>query len=433
MLLVGSLTALQAARVLPMPMLAASGVSSHATRHHGWTRGALVSVQVTVAVLLLMATGLVREQLRAEQMRSGTYGYAVRYDAPAVVSGNVDLGLLGYTAASGRDVFARLLASVRGADGVDRAALGDAVPGGRSPSPGAAVFDRLDDGPAAGRPRRASARLVRVSPGYFAALGLPMRSGRDFGAFDAEGAPRVAVVSESFARAMWPDGQALGRSMTVAGAATPVSVVGIVVDPVEGDGDVEIPVGSHVFVPFAQDPRPRAVVVVRTDVPATAEGAIRSTVAALDSRIVVEELRSVEDTALAWLTPVRVVAHVMTAIGLAALGIAMLGVYGVVACFVSMRTRELGIRAALGASAPRLLKLVIDHAIHVVLVGLLPGVLVATLLSRVAESQVNRLMPNEIATWVVVPLLVLVAGVVAGLVPAVRAARVDPATVLRDG
>jgi putative ABC transport system permease protein len=119
------------------------------------------------------------------------------------------------------------------------------------------------------------------------------------------------------------------------------------------------------------------------------------------------------------------------ALGLVAVGLTMLGVFGVVSFFVSLRTREFGVRLALGATRGRILKMVIDHAIHVMLVGLLPGVFVAAIASRVLESRIVRLMPNDITTWVVVPIAILCFGIVAALVPAWRASRIDPQAALR--
>jgi ABC-type antimicrobial peptide transport system permease subunit len=119
-------------------------------------------------------------------------------------------------------------------------------------------------------------------------------------------------------------------------------------------------------------------------------------------------------------------------LGLLALGIAMLGVYGVVGYFVSRRTREFGLRLALGAVPSQILKLVVDYAVHVILIGLLPGVLLASLGTRLFEHQLFGVMPNGITMWVVAPLLMLAAGIAAGLVPARRAARVDPNVTLRE-
>ena len=135
---------------------------------------------------------------------------------------------------------------------------------------------------------------------------------------------------------------------------------------------------------------------------------------------------------LDWLGPARAVVALVVALGLVAVGLTVLGVFGVVSFFVSLRTREFGVRLALGATRGRILKMVIDHAVHVMLVGLLPGVFVAAIASRVLESRIVRLMPNDITTWVVVPIAILCLGIAAALVPAWRASRIEPQAALRD-
>jgi ABC-type antimicrobial peptide transport system permease subunit len=122
----------------------------------------------------------------------------------------------------------------------------------------------------------------------------------------------------------------------------------------------------------------------------------------------------------------------MLTIAAVALAIAMLGVYGVVSFFVSTRTREFGIRLALGATPRGLMKLVFDYSLHIVIVGLLPAVFIAAVGSRLIESRQFDLMPNEISTWVIVPLLLVATGLVAGYIPARRAARTDPNVCLRE-
>jgi ABC-type antimicrobial peptide transport system permease subunit len=122
----------------------------------------------------------------------------------------------------------------------------------------------------------------------------------------------------------------------------------------------------------------------------------------------------------------------VSSLGALALGISMLGVYGVLAYFVTLRAREFGIRLALGARPHAIVKMVLDQALHLVLIGLLAGVFLSSVLSRVIQSRVFDMMPNEITTWIVVPVLILVAGLAAGFLPAWRAAHVNPNRALRD-
>jgi ABC-type antimicrobial peptide transport system permease subunit len=133
-----------------------------------------------------------------------------------------------------------------------------------------------------------------------------------------------------------------------------------------------------------------------------------------------------------WLGPIRAVVALVVALGLVTVALTVLGVFGVVSFFVGLRTREFGVRLALGATPGRVRKLVLDYAVHIMLVGLLPGVFVAAIGSRLLESRIVRLMPNDITTWVVVPCGILCLGVLAALVPAWRASRIDPQAALRD-
>jgi len=158
-------------------------------------------------------------------------------------------------------------------------------------------------------------------------------------------------------------------------------------------------------------------------------GPVRAAVRDLDPQVAFSDIGMVDDTLFRWLRPQQVVTMLMGAI---AVSIALLGVYGVVSYFVGLRRRAFGIRLALGARPRTITKLVVDYTVHVMLVGLLPGVLIASLMSRWIQSERLSVMPNDIPTWVVVPLLVLAAGVAAGWRPARRAARVDPVETLRE-
>jgi ABC-type antimicrobial peptide transport system permease subunit len=166
--------------------------------------------------------------------------------------------------------------------------------------------------------------------------------------------------------------------------------------------------------------------------PTVALGQLHPTIRALDSDVAVFDASTVDASILAWVNPLQALATLVALLGTLALGIAAFGVYGVMAYLVSTRTREFGIRIALGATPRRMTRMVLDEAVHLLLVGLLPGVLVASLGSRLAENALRGLMPNDISTWIMVLLAILGVGLLAAYLPARRASRLDPTVALRE-
>jgi predicted permease len=430
--LVALATAWRASRILPARALSPSGVSSGVTRSGGRLRTALVAVQVTVAVLLVMVAGLAWEGARAASTRSGLFGFGIRFDADRVLTGRVDLRLHGYTDSAAPAFFTRVMRRVADVPGVERVALADGVPGLRSPSPRFTIFERPVTRPAAGVPPRARSDYAYVSPGLLATIGIDLVGGRDFGPSDGEGAPPVAIVSRSFAEALWPNADPVGRTMVFANDTQTITIVGLCEDPVVSADTSERNPARFVFLPLARRPQSALLVVARSATPLAVAEPLRAAIRAIDEEVAITELASVEAAVADIARPYRLLITVVVTVGVVALALALLGVYGVVAYFVSTRTREFGIRLAIGATPGRIRTLVFDYTVHIVLIGLLPGVFLAASVSRWIESRQFELMPNQISTWVAVPLLILVAGIVAGHVPARRAARVDPNVALRD-
>jgi predicted permease len=428
----GGASGWRATRIQPTALTSSSGLSTASTAR-GRMRRTLVAVQVTAAVLLVMAAGLFVEELTRQMTRR----LHVHYDKTPLTAARVDVGLHEYPESRGHAFFEQWLDEARRLPGVERAALTDAVPGGERASFERTTVIAESQPGMSGYPPRIGAGFVRVSPGFFATLGIELVAGRDFGPGDAAGAPRVAILSANAAEALWPGQDPLGKRLTVEGS--PVTVVGMSPNLVSGFRDVEAAWSEQVpgtrpsntmFVPFAQYYRANMFVIVRS--PGTAQAdALRMAVQRIDENVAVRQAASVASM-LSWLDYVWAAASVMFGLAAVALAIAMLGVYGVVAFFVSTRTREFGIRLALGATPRGLMKLVVDYSLHVILVGLLPAVFIAAVGSRLIESRRFDLMPNEISTWVVVPLVLVAAGIVAGYFPARRAARVDPNVALRN-
>jgi ABC-type antimicrobial peptide transport system permease subunit len=159
---------------------------------------------------------------------------------------------------------------------------------------------------------------------------------------------------------------------------------------------------------------------------------LRAAARAIDDNVALFDVAPAEDSILAWAAPLQAATALTALLGVLALTIATLGVYGVIGYVVSLRTREFGIRAALGARPSQVIKLVLDEAIHLMLVGLLAGVLLASLAERYAQSQRFGFLPNEVWTWVLVPTLILIIGLAAAYGPAWRASRIDPNVALRE-
>jgi ABC-type antimicrobial peptide transport system permease subunit len=240
------------------------------------------------------------------------------------------------------------------------------------------------------------------------------------------------VISESAAAAMWPGLDPIGRQLRYRQFPA-ITVVGVSADPVTSiqTSEWERP-SNFVYFPLAQHHQGQVQIVLRSQAPLAQIEPLRRAVASVNDQVALIDPTTIEEGLLRWSSAMRATVALVTALGAVSLAIAMLGVYGVISFFVSTRTREIGIRSALGATPGRVLKMVVDQAIHIVLVGLLSGVLVATLGTRVVLATIPRLMPAGITPWVVVPILILVSGVLAGYLPARRAARIDPNVALRE-
>ena len=442
-LVVAAIAALQSLGPAPWRLLAGSaGTTTGLTPAARRMRTALVAVQVTAAVVLVMGTGVIFERTR----EATDAGLVVAFDAARVTTGRFNLALDGYDDVRGAALLARVADDARRMPDVEQAAIVDALPGRASPfanarPPRVLLSEDSQRQRTSGSARSAEAFAIAGTPGVFDTLGLRVTRGRAFQPSDGDGAPLVAVLSDSAAEALWPGRDPIGRSVRVGGTDRWTTVVGTVEDPLHGprdsrvyetsEGIASIRPSNFLFRPFAQHYSPRAFVLVRSDNPEAQIGPLRAVVRNIDESVGLFDV-GVASRLLDWLGPIRVVVVLVTTLGAVALAIALLGVYGVVSYFVSTRTREIGVRMALGATPLGVVKLVVDHAVHIMLVGLLPGVFVASVASRLVEANIVRLMPNQISTWVIVPTAILAAGVLAALVPAWRASRVDPSTALRQ-
>ena len=421
--------------------LAASGTAVVAKTEGRTLRTMLVAVQVSAAVLLLIATGMLLESTSRQLDRR------IQFDTGSLVTARIELPAE-YDESRGTHFFNQLLERVRAIDGVSAAALADALPGGETPAPhhgqGGIIGEAPPEG-LSGVPTRLDGSWVYASPELVDTLGLQLVSGRGIEHSDVAGTGPVVVVTASAARRLWPGQEAIGKRITCCGLPQLRIVVGVISDPVESRGTSQAMdvgaamaeqnaggLGTYVFVPAAQHYRPDMILAIRTASEEAVVSRLRQTVIALDPSVPLFNTGPAHATQFARATAERSVRTMAGALGVVAFSIAVLGVFAVVSYFVSRRTREFGLRLALGATRAQITKLVVDHSIHMVLIGLLPGVLFASLGTRYFQVELQKLRPNGLTMWIAVPVLMLVAGIIAGWVPARRAAKVDPYSALKD-
>jgi len=446
-LIVGGVSAWRASRVPPLRGMAVGDAATSVTRTSRRTRLGFVALQVGAAVVLLMSAGLFYRQTAAAF--SGT----LLFDTAPLATARLDLARHGYNAQTARAFLRRLRDDVATVPGVERAAVSDGVPGGMYMGGAAVTF-------AAERPdlpfsrfitpsnRRVDGILVAASPGFLETLGLRVGRGRDLSDADRDGAGLAVVVSRSMAEGLWPGGDALGKRLMFGNDGHWRTVVGIADDParrrVAGPRERVFDPARLVVSPIEQRyPSPAAgaetrervrevLVVLRSPDARGQLDALRARVTALDPAVAMFDAATVDESILAASAPVRAGRLLMGTLAGVALGISTLGVFGVVSFLVARRRREFGIRIALGAERRQVLKMVMDEATYLVLVGLLAGVFIAAVGERLIDTRTFGLLPNEVSTWVVVLFLILTVGLAAALIPARRAASVDPTIALRD-
>ncbi len=389
-------------------------------------RRSLVVAQVALSCVLLVAAGLAVRTLQA--VRGIHPGFDVRGGLLATVSPD----LLGYGPARGRALYAELTRRLTEVPGVRAASLAAPVPldftgsGGTVFVPGHGSADATRGGDPVGR--------TRVGTGFFAAIGTPLVDGRDFTVGDSAGAVPVAVVNESFVRRYWPGENSVGRQfrMDDAGGA-PITIIGVARDAKYRD--LAEPAQPFLYLPIVQSYDGSATIVVRADAgdPLALAPSLRRAIAALDPQLPVSDVRTMDALlrGRALLLP-RLATTLAGAFGLLALALAVVGLAGVVAYTVGLRTREFGIRLALGATPGAVVAEVLKDGAALAGIGIAAGVVLALAFARLVRGLLYGVGPADPATFVVIAVALGAAAALASWLPARRAARIDPVEALRS-
>ncbi|MGE0815383.1 MAG: ABC transporter permease [Vicinamibacterales bacterium] len=389
----------------------------------GWftLRHALVVGQMALSSVALVGAGLfVRSLANAQQIDPG-------FDARSLATLSFDLAARGMAPEAAYDRQREVLERVASAPGVEQAALTNAVPltfGGFART----VF--LDGQDMRDRAAGRFVQIALISPSYFDTTGIPVTSGRAFTGADRQGTPAVAVVNETMAKQFWPDESPIGKRFFFFGQDAPVEVVGVARDAkVNFIGEDPL---AFAYQPLAQQPQTQISLIVRSAAPEAALGAVRAVVQGMEPTMPLTGVLTFGGVLDQGLWAARMGALLVGVFGALALLLAAIGVYGVMAYLVSQRTREIGVRLALGATTDRVRRMVLGHGLVLAAVGLALGIGGAALVARPLSALLYGVSPFDLATFAAVPVVLLATVVVAVAVPARRAARVDASEALRS-
>jgi predicted permease len=387
-----------------------------------WTlRDALVAGQMAVTALLLVVAALLTRSLIAAQRTN--VGFAV--NRLAIVS--TDTVMLRYPEARSRQFYDQALAKVSAIPGVESVALATRVPLQVNANRWEIWI------PGRNRPgdHGDTVEVTTVSTGYFKTMGVAIVEGRAFSDDDRPDTPYVAVVNETLARRFWPGQSAIGKVFhTRGGDGPPFQIVGV-------SADHKVLTVSEAPTPFlqvarSQRPSSYTAIIARTRGDASALlRDMRAALLSLEPNLVFIENQTMETEVDATLLPMRVSAWLVTCVGLVAMLLAAIGLYGVIAYSVARRTREIGIRVALGARPGAVVGLVMQQGLLVAGVGLLAGCLLAAAAARAIAGALYGVTAADPWSWLAAALLLITVSALANLIPAWRAAHVDPSEALR--
>ena len=278
--------------------------------------------------------------------------------------------------------------------------------------------------------REQTLRIEQVTPGYFGAMQTPLLKGRFPGANDTKQTPLVIAVNQAFERAYFPDGNSLGRQIGF-GSGGPATIVGVVAD-MKQETIAQTPEPAA-FVPSAQIPLSAATFMVRGHADRqTLEAIARSVVRAVNPRVPLENVATLDELVQASVSAQRIRTLVLSFVAVAALLLAALGLYGVLAYSVIQRTTEIGIRMALGSSTSRLFRLIVMDGMRPVIIGGLVGFAAAYVASLLIRSLLFGTAPADASTYLLTAFVLVGVSFLACMVPALRAIRVDPIIALRQ-
>lgn len=352
---------------------------------------------------------------------------SIGYQPQGVTTAALDLGLAGYEKDQGMAFQQRLLSALQELPGVDQAAISNSIPLSLDQS---STGVEASDRPHERGHNSGSASYYQVSPGFFATLGIRLQSGRDFNQHDDQDGPRVAVVNQTFARQIMHTENPVGKTFREGFGGPLNEVVGLV----EDGKYVSLTEEPHpaLFWPGSQRYNPTTTIVVKSRRPAAEMlRQMRQLIATIDPRIPMYGAGTLESMLGFALVPMHAAAVALSAFGFLALILAVTGIHGLVAYSVARRTRELGIRIAIGARSTEVLRLILGRLAVLVALGLGVGVVLALAAGQALSAVIYGVSARDPGLLLVVVGLLMVAAGISSWRPARRALRTDPMAALR--
>ena len=400
------------------------GAGATTARHGARLRRAFVVAELAISLVLAVGAGLMLRSLQT-----------ILDNDPGIVPehvGTLEMSINRETypqAAPRLALLERILARLARTPGIEAAAFVNELPL-RGASSVRLVVQREGVPLSENWEENAWGLIQHVSPDYFRAMGIPLLAGRMARPAADSLAPQEIVLSQSLARRLFEEDSPLGRRVTVAGDMhrTVVGVVGNVRARALDDS-----VGMQMYMPIAESPGPNLALVARGTLPThVLAGHLRNAVIAQDPAQAVYNVRPMEEVIADALAPRRLNTILITGFSLVALALAAVGVYGVMSFAVARRTREIGIRIALGAARADVMRLVMREGLSLGLIGIAVGLAGAWALRRVVESELYGVAPHDPLAFVLAALVLLVMAVLASYIPSGRATRVDPVRAIRE-
>jgi predicted permease len=419
-LLFALMPAIQASHVDLSGALKSEGAGMVGGSGRSRLRSALVLIQVALSFVLIAGTGLVLQSL--VRIQSSDPGFSTR----EVVVSSVDLFSAGYNLDRAKIFYDQLLERVRAIPGVESATLERVRPFGYNPYSSAPLEI---DGYQPPRDEQVTADYVQVGEGFFATIGIPIVSGREFTRADDENAPPVAIVNETMAQKYWPGKDAVGQRLKVKDKW--MQVVGVAKNARYRD-KLEKPI-PFFYVPVRQDFSVANGWIMRTRQSASAfMTAFAKEIHALDANLGPLDTITLQEQVDRMSYTQRLAVALLGIFGGMALFLAAIGLYAVMSYTVSQGTRELGLRMALGAGVKDLLGMVMSNGLRLTAAGIVIGAVAALLLTRLMGNLLYKVNPRDPIAFGAALIVLIGVALVACFLPARRATRIDPVQALRE-